>query len=147
MAYSREEVYEALKTSIENLSLFSTVSRKLAMWDQVPTEEQPYLGISQANETSDIVTGLPACWIWKLDLYIYVKAVGDELPSTKLNSLLDQVCAAINCMHPVTGKNDLGMPGVVEYCRVQGTIETDEGTLGDQAVAIVPVLIYVVQQP
>lgn len=147
MAYSRESVYEALFAQIMELNKFTTVSRKLRMWDQVPTEEQPYLGISQAQETADIITGCPAAWVWKLDLYVYVKAQGEQVVSTMLNELLDELCAKINYMHPVTGKNDLGLPGIVEYCRIQGTIETDEGTLGDQACAIVPVLIYVVQQP
>ena len=54
---------------------------------------------------------------------------------------LDAITAVIQKQHPITGKNDLdGTPGV-EWARISGAIETDEGTLGQQAVAIIPITI------
>lgn len=144
--YSRESIYQALFDSLKEIGGLN-VERRLRHWDDVPSEEQPYLGISQAKETADTVTGLPTAWLWQLDLYLYTTTMSPDTPSTKLNTFLDAICAKINTVHPVTGKNVLGFPVDVQYCRVQGTIETDEGTLGDQAVAIIPVVIYVVQQP
>jgi hypothetical protein len=37
----------------------------------------------------------------------------------------------------------LTLGGLVNYCRIEGDIETDEGLLGEQAVAIIPVSILV----
>lgn len=147
MAFSREDVYTALLASLQALGGFTTVERRLRHWDDVSKEEQPYLGVSQAKETADTITGLPTAWIWQLDLYLYVNTEAPQAPGAVLNPLLDAICNKINEVHIVTGKNVLGLPGDVQYCRVQGTIETDEGTLGDQAVAIIPVVIYVIQQP
>ena len=40
-----------------------------------------------------------------------------------------------------TGVQDLGLPTMVQHASIAGKIETDEGVLGDQAVAIIPVEI------
>jgi len=41
----------------------------------------------------------------------------------------------------VTGLQDLGLANLVRHARIEGRIETDEGVLGDQAVAVIPVEI------
>ena len=59
-----------------------------------------------------------------------------------VNPLIDAVCNTVNAIHPITGKTALVADGAdVEYCRVEGTVETDEGTLGEQAVCIIPIVI------
>ena len=40
-----------------------------------------------------------------------------------------------------TGVQDLGLPAMVQHASIAGKIETDEGALGDQAIAIIPVEI------
>ena len=39
---------------------------------------------------------------------------------------------------PATGIQNLGLPTMVQHAYIQGKVETDEGVLGDQAVAIIP---------
>ena len=60
-------------------------------------------------------------------------------PSSVMNPLLDAVTAALAPDNPINTAQTLG--GTVAHCWIEGAIETDEGTLGDQAVAIVPVRI------
>jgi len=60
-----------------------------------------------------------------------------------LNPLLDAVEAAL-APSATTGLQDLGLPAMVQHAYISGKVETDEGVLGDQAVAIVPVEILCV---
>jgi hypothetical protein len=74
-------------------------------------------------------------------VYLYANTAGADNPGAVLNPLLDAIEAIINARHPVTGRNSLGMPQAVEWARIDGQIDTDEGVLGDQAVAQIPVAI------
>jgi len=42
---------------------------------------------------------------------------------------------------PATGIQNLGLPTMVQHAYIQGKVETDEGVLGDQAVAVIPIEI------
>ena len=137
---NREAIFSALFAKLEAIPGFNTSSRRLRHWSDVPREEQPALFMAQGDQTPETVTGQPTKWTLAAEIYIYVTAGDDEAPGAVINPLLDAVCNAINAPHPITGRSTLPVDGV-EFCRVSGTIETDEGTLGDQAVAIVPISI------
>jgi hypothetical protein len=65
-------------------------------------------------------------------------------PASVLNPLIDALEAALAPL-PMNGVwQNLGFPASVMHTYINGTIETDEGALGDQAVAIVPVEILAV---
>jgi hypothetical protein len=57
------------------------------------------------------------------------------LPAIALNQLVDAIELALS-PGPAFEEQTLG--GLVSHCRIVGEIETDEGVLGDQAVAIIP---------
>jgi hypothetical protein len=57
-----------------------------------------------------------------------------------LNPLLDSLEAAL-APSPATGIQNLGLPTMVQHVYIQGKIETDEGVLGDQAIAVIPIEI------
>jgi hypothetical protein len=61
-------------------------------------------------------------------------------PAMLLNPLLDALEAALS-PSPATGIQNLGLPAMVQHAYIAGKIETDEGVLGDQSIAIVPVQI------
>lgn len=138
---NREAIYAALFERLQAIPGIATSSRKLLHWADVPADEQPALFLAQGNQTATTTSGQDTVWQLRADVYLYVHTNG-EAPGPVLNPLLDAICAALNATHPVTGRSMLDVPGV-HYCRVEGTIETDEGTLGEQAVAIVPVVILV----
>lgn len=140
---NREAIYAALWAKLEALDGFVTKSRKLLHWNDVSRFEQPALFMAQGKQQAVTVTGQESKWILHADVYVYVQTDG-EAPAPLLNPLLDAVCNAVNEIHPITGRSTLQPQdgqSVIEYCRVEGVIETDEGTLGDQAVAVIPVVM------
>ena len=107
--------------------------------------EQPALFMRQKTETaSDPTLGAPTVWTLSVELYLYAHSSDPyPAPATVLNPLLDAVEAAL-APSATTGVQDLGLPRMVQHAYIAGKIETDEGVLGDQAVAIVPVEILCV---
>jgi hypothetical protein len=85
--------------------------------------------------------GAPIVWTLYADFYIYAYSSNPyQTPATLLNPLLDALEAALS-PSPTMGIQNLGLPHMVQHVYVAGKIQTDEGVLGDQAIAIVPVEI------
>jgi len=141
---NREPIYGALFAKLAAAANFVTASRRLRHWADVGPAEQPALFQAQKSETAKHARGLPPRWTIEIDLYIYAQAP-DELtaPASVLNPLLDAVEAALATggADLATGTQTLG--GLVSHCWIAGKIQTDEGVLGGQAVAIVPIEIVV----
>jgi hypothetical protein len=137
----REPIYAALFALVAHAASFVTISRRLRHWSDVGAAEQPALFMIQKSENAEERRPLPVKYRASVDLYIYAQAP-DELtpPATVLNPLLDAVEAAL-APDPVGHVQTLG--GLVAHCWIAGRIQTDEGVLGGQAVAIVPVEILV----
>ena len=88
--------------------------------------------------------GAPIVWALYVDFFIYVQSSDPYLaPAVLLNPLLDAIEAAL-APSPATGVQNLGLPAMVQHAYIAGKVETDEGVLGDQAIAIVPVEILCV---
>lgn len=138
---NREAIYAAFWTKVSSAAGFVTKSRRLKHWNDVTPAEQPALYMSQRHELAATKTGEPAIWKLEGDLYIYVTVGDDSPPAIQLNPLVDAVCATLAPDLITTGKCTLG--GLVHFARIEGEIETDEGTLGSQAVAILPYVIFV----
>lgn len=136
---NREPIYAGLFALFAAIPDLRITSRKLKHWNDVPAGQQPALFQAQKNEQAVNKTGEPTKWLLSVDLYVYVRTGGAQVPSTVLNPILDAIEAAF-VLHPITGVHTLPIAGV-EWARIEGSIETDEGTLGDQAVAIVPIQI------
>lgn len=138
---TREPIYAALFALVASAADFITVSRRLRHWTDVGAAEQPALFQVQKSETAEERRPLPPKWRATVDLYLYAQAP-DELtaPATVLNPLIDAVEAAL-APDPFSNVQSLG--GLVSHCWIAGKIQTDEGVLGGQAVAIVPVEILV----
>lgn len=138
---NREAIYQALFDKVKNITGLKTASRKLKHWNDVPPSEQPALFQIQINESPIQIKGIPAQWDLNASLYLYVNSQ-DGNPSSLLNIYLDKIEEALKAN--ANGFQELG--GLVSHCWISGTIETDEGVLGDQAVAIVPINIKVANQ-
>lgn len=139
---NREAIYAALFARLSAIPGLVTTSRKLRHWTDVPPPEQPALFQAQGNQTAQPQTGLPPKWLLSADVYIYVRTTGADAPGPVINPILDAVTDALAPDNPVRNTCTLG--GLVEWARIEGAIETDEGTLGDQAVAIIPINILAV---
>ena len=139
---NREPIYAALFGLLESAADFAVIGRRLRHWSDVAPAEQPALFMAQRSELASVGTlGAPTMWTLSVDLYLYAHSSDPYLaPATVLNPLLDAVEAAL-APSAVTGLQDLGLPAIVQHAYIRGKVETDEGVLGDQAVAIVPVEI------
>ena len=139
---NREQIYSALFAKLQAVAGFTTVSRRLKLWDDVPQSEQPALFMAQKRESATGEPGLNRVWTFEVDVYLYARTCDDkeESPATTINPLVDAVIAAL-APDPITNKQTLG--GLVQHAWIEGTIETDEGVLGEQGVAVIPILIKV----
>lgn len=139
---SREAIYSALFSRLQRIPSVQTCSRKLKHWADV--EEFPAIFQNQKGElAAKSGRGVPTVWTLSCDIYVYVKVSAEELTSTALNDVLDHIQAALAAPEPISNKQSLG--GLVEDCWINGQIVTDEGSLGEIGVAIIPVQIVVTQ--
>jgi hypothetical protein len=137
---NREIIYSSLLDLLSAASGITTASRRLKHWADVAPADHPALFMVQKSETATVVTGQPTRWSLRVDVYLYVRGASDISPASILNPTLDAVTAALMPATSASGPQTLG--GLVTYARIEGAIETDEGTLGDQAVAIIPIQIF-----
>ena len=137
---NREAIFAALFAKLGASAGYVVKSRRLKHWNDVPKIDQPALFMAQGTQTAQTVRGYPTIWTLNVDVYIYVRTDGGADPGPLLNPLLDALEAALA---PNAAENTQTLGGLCEWCRIEGAIETDEGTLGEQAVAIVPISILV----
>lgn len=135
---TRETIFGALFAKLQDIPGVVTTSRKLRHWSDVPSSERPALFMTELSQQVDRIKGQPPKYIFPVELYIYVSSEGDTPPSTILNPLIDAIEAALE-HGPADTAQTLG--GLVSHCFVNGKIETDEGSMGSDAMAIIPVEI------
>jgi hypothetical protein len=142
---AREPIYAALWSLASTAGGFATASRRLRHWTDVGPAEQPALFMSEKGSTAKVkALGAPIMWTLYATLHLYAHSSDPyQAPAEIMNPLLDAIEAALAPV-PATGIQDLGMPEMVQHAYIAGKIETDEGALGDQAIAIVPVEILCV---
>jgi hypothetical protein len=142
---AREPIYRALWSLAAGSGSFATAQRRLRHWSDVSPAEQPALFMSEKGGVAKTkALGAPVVWTLFADLYVYVHSSDPyRAPASILNPLIDAIEAAL-APPAATGIQDLGLPMMVQHAYIAGKIETDEGTLGDQAIAVVPVEILAV---
>ena len=113
------------------------VSRRLQHWEAVDPEQHPAVFCAQRGQIRrDTIEGRLLTNFMDFDVYVYVLETDhSQTPSTKLNALVDAVEAAFR---PGADGEPQDLGGLVQYCELKN-VETDEGTLGDQAVAIISI--------
>ena len=137
---AREPIYAALFDLAAGAAGFVTAERRLRHWSDVAPAEQPALFMTQKSEVAAVKTlGAPTVWTLLVEFYLYAHSSDPYLsPATVLNPLVDAVEATL-APAATTGLQDLGLPSMVQHAMISGKIETEEGVLGDQAIAIIPV--------
>ena len=135
---NREPIYAALFAKLAAVPGIVTASRKLKHWSDVAAIEQPALFMAQGTETAIRAAGLLTKWVLDVKVYVYVNTTGVDAPATSLNPILDAIEAI---MRPAIAGAQQSLGNLAHDVRIEGVIETDEGSLGDQAIAIVPVRI------
>jgi len=136
---NREAIYSALFTKLQGSANYVTTSRRLLHWNDVQASQQPALFMAQRTEVATTDRGIPTRWTMTVDVYVYARTDGGLAPGPIINPLLD---AIENALAPNAVENAQTLGGLVSWCRIEGAIETDEGTLGDQLVAIIPITLF-----
>jgi hypothetical protein len=143
----REPIAAALWRIASQSSEYATANRRLRHWANVSPPEMPALFMTEKGAQADggRQPGLPVIYKLMFDFYIYVHSSDPYLaPATLLNPLIDALEAALSPF-PANGMwQNLGFPASVNHTYINGRIETDEGVLGDIAIATVPVEILAV---
>ena len=141
---NRELIFSTLFSKVSSAAPFVTAERQVKLWNDVPPSEQPALFMGQGDQNVTTKVGLPSRYDMQVSLYVYCNRESDpaELAATQLNNKIDAIQEALKPFI-VTGYNTLG--GLVFNCVIEGRIETDEGLLGPQSVAIIPVKITVIE--
>lgn len=119
-------------------------TRLLRHWADVQASEQPCLFVAQGDEQSDKRPGQMARWTLYPTVYVYVTAPDDRTPpGPALNALLGTIRAAMgpDSSGPGRAQYRQTLGGLAFDAWIEGKIETDEGYLGQQAVAKVPIRI------
>lgn len=147
---TREPIYAAVFAFFAGLTaggspLFKTATRKPSTWEDVTPEDQPALLLRQRSEIAERRKGLPTKWTLNLDLMLFVHTGAQNdptlIPAQILNPLLDAIEASLAVDDPSNNACTLG--NLVSHCAIHGAVEIFLGSLGDEAVAIVPIEILV----
>ena len=138
----RETIYATLWELGASAAQFTSTNRRLRHWADIAPTEQPALFMSEKGGQAVIKKlGVPIVWTLYAEFYVYAHSSDPYLtPASILNPLLDALEAAL-APSPTTGIQNLGLPQMVQHAYIAGKLQTDEGVLGDQAIAIVPVEI------
>jgi hypothetical protein len=140
----REKLYNAVLAEVQtlqappNLLGIEVVSREFKHWDDAP--QQPAIYIVQVAEAGEYQRGVPIKWTVSIELWLYARKDGDVLGVMKLNPILDALEKKFNPTGPPQNYVNT-LNGVVQRCAISGTIEISGGWLGEQAVAMVPLVI------
>jgi hypothetical protein len=138
----RETIYSALWELGASAARFATANRRLRHWAEVAPAEQPALYMSEKGGRAAVKKlGAPIVWTLYAEFFLYAHSSDPfTAPGIILNPLLDALETAL-APSPTTGIQNLGLPEMVQHASIAGKVETDEGVLGNQAIAIVPVEI------
>lgn len=125
----------------EDQKRFLSTSRRVKLFSDVPTDQQPALFQAEHDETSAQRSGLPYRKVYNASWIIY-HAVGREpesVPADENNAILDAIFEAIRPKPGDEGfpeRNTLG--GLVHHAWIEGEIFKDPGDIDDQGLLIVP---------
>lgn len=138
----RESIYAALFALVSSVPGIVTASRRWRSWDDVAAADSPALFQVQAGEAVVQAPNAPAKHELRVSLYLYARVdqANDAVPTMVLNPIIDGIEAALQ-PDAIHARQTLG--GLVNHCRIDGEIQTDEGVLGAVAAAIIPIQILV----
>jgi len=138
----REIAYTALFDLLQTMNGVTTFGRVLPNYDDVSSSFQPALYLTLATQEARQTKGMPTIYALKAKLWMYAhRDTNGEVPSIQINNFLDQL-DAILAPNPTPDFTQT-LSGKVLHCFIDGVIETFEGTLGNQEIAVVPITMQV----
>jgi hypothetical protein len=148
MIPNRNKILDGLLTVLRNgtQGKFKIYSRKLKLWDAIPPTSKPALYLTDHTDSyTRTGRGLPAKVIidCRLFLYAYADVADDKaIGSVIINDLVDAVERALT-PGPGMEVQNLGFPGEVDHCWIEGESLKEPGDVDGDALALVPIKILV----
>jgi hypothetical protein len=158
MALDREALFVALFGRLQTQlgSAVASYSRRAESWDDTRPTSQPALLLIKGPEHSRRQgPGLGLLWVLHAQIWLYVKDDGTNraVPSTQIHALLNSIESALEIQpseatlgnvfvarrDPPPAGTTLG--GLCLRCEIVGEIAVHEGTMGHEAVVMIPVEI------
>lgn len=140
----RETYYGELAKRLKAIPGIKTFGRRLRHVNEVPPAQQPAIFLAQTGQRPSYQPGRTIMWDLGADIYLYVRDPKGADPGPIMNPIMDALCAVFTPDNAMVNACTFG--GLCHRVEL-GTIETDEGTLGEQAIAIIPVTMTVVGTP
>ncbi len=126
---------------------FATRTRRIALFSDVVSAEQPWLGQAEHGETFAQKSNLPYKRIWKAEWMVYHQAgLEPESEPTIWNNLIIDALETAMAPKPVDPgfldeRNTLS--GLVYHCFISGEVFKDPGDIDNQAMIIVPIMMLI----
>jgi hypothetical protein len=147
MAARRSEIYAALAARISAIPAVRTCAQRLKSFDDVQPSEQPAVFVVASDESAQYQgRGLPPIWTLRFKLYVYARIDNADPLATGHDALHDLITAIEEALRATAAENaanstawDTTLGGLCSHTRISGTVVKDEGALGEQAVAVIPI--------
>lgn len=140
-----EQIDAALFALVSTSATYVTKSRRLLNYSEVDAASQPAMFLASGDLDPKLggegrVPGMPYRWKLHRKIWIYANAGNDDtiIPSSLINPLIN---AVLTVLKPTTPGDRQTLGNLVYHCYLAGRIQTDEGLLGPQAVAVLPIEI------
>jgi hypothetical protein len=140
----RELFYGTLADKLKSISGIKTFSRRLLHVNEVPANAQPAIFLAQTFQTPSYQQGRTIMWTLGADIYLYVRDPKGSMPGVLMNPIMDSLIGVFAPDNAMVNACTFG--GLCHKVEI-GQISTDEGTMGEQAIAIIPVTMTVVGTP
>lgn len=140
----REAVFSALFERIRAVPGIKTSGRRLRHMADVPASEQPALFLAQTYQRASYAEGRTIVWNLGANLYLYVRDPRNKTPGVIMNPIMDALMAKFAPDNPMANACTLG--GLVWHVQVN-SVSTDEGTMDEQAFALIELDIRVPGSP
>lgn len=126
-------------TPVNGATTWRTVSNRLRLWADVPSDQQPYAALVTHRE-HDEYRGL-GLLRRRLEFKVYCYSRSDSDPGMpQLDSMMQAFEKAfIDIDNPSDNTNTLG--GLVYWCRIEGVVFKDPGDIDNQTLLIVPIVV------
>lgn len=144
MSIKRETYYGALAAKLKAVPGVKTFSRRLEHVNDVPPGQQPAVYLAQTGQVPTYQPGRTIIWELSADIYVYVRDPKNKEPGVIMNPLMDSITSVFAPDNQMVNACTLG--GLCHKVEM-GQIATDEGTMGEQAIAIIPITMTVVGTP
>jgi len=146
MSWTREAIYEALKTKLQTISsaTVKNVSRRQYDFASQTPPDLPAIWIKEYSESITQEKGSPALRTFTAWLIVYADSgnEADLVKGTLINNVHDAIDTALK-PDPITHYQTLG--GRVSHCWTEGSVPIEVGAYGEYSLSAIPVNMLVNQ--